>query len=62
MLKICFVHENFDLIYKITLGLFFRINVNFCFSIAGGGGGGTFCFGDDDFFAALDQFYLLNNV
>ena len=41
MLKICFVHENFDLIYKITLGLFFRINVNFCFSIAGGGGGGN---------------------
>ena len=53
MLKICFVHENFDLIYKITLGLFFRINVNFCFSIAGGGGGGNM---ETTIFAALDYF------
>ena len=59
MLKICFVHENFDLNYKITLGLFFRINVNFCFSIAGGGGGGNM---ETTIFAALDQFHLLNNV
>ena len=40
MLKICFVHENFDLNYIATLG-FLGLNVNFCFSIVGGGGGGN---------------------
>ena len=55
MLKI---YENFDLIHITIFRFNLGLNVNFCFSI---------CwwrrrdFGDD-LFAALDNFYLLNNA
>ena len=61
MLKICSVHENFDSIHITTLGLILGLNVNFVSDLLVEVVEGLFVL-ETTIFAALDQFYLLNNV
>ena len=59
MLKI---YENFDLVHITFFRFNFRIKCKLLFQyLLVEVVEGLFCLGDDDF-AALDQFYLLNNV